>query len=189
MNLNDWRASVSPQGPALVRSDGCSSSHPLWRGGAKLIITMTTDRSALLQRSPDTMECCIAPTPPPGLPFRVKGGQGSDPLGTSLVPQLAAEVVALARFSALCQNLTHAVQQNPVQRPRFHFLRSEELRLARDFATSRAQAIKRSTTGLKVRFFNVRTPASASATPGRAPYRCAAASDPVPVQGCHRGSA
>ena len=45
-----------------------------------------------------------------------------------------------------------------MRRRRLDFLRLGELRLARDFATSRAHATKRSTTGLKVRFFKVRSP-------------------------------
>src|SRR5215813_4278598 len=42
--------------------------------------------------------------------FLVKGGRGIDVPG-GLVPQLAAELVALARFSESCQDPTHAAQQ------------------------------------------------------------------------------
>jgi hypothetical protein len=41
----------------------------------------------------------------------VKGGHGIAALGTPLVPQIAAEVVAPQRASGVCQLLTHAVQQ------------------------------------------------------------------------------
>ena len=46
--------------------------------------------------------CCIATRTSSLGPEWVKGEHGIDPLGASLVPQKAAEVVALARFSALC---------------------------------------------------------------------------------------
>jgi len=39
----------------------------------------------------------------PQLPGWVKGGPGADAPTTSLVPQIAAEVVAPARTSASCQ--------------------------------------------------------------------------------------
>jgi hypothetical protein len=55
------------------------------------------------------------------VPTRVKGGLGA-PSGTSLVPQIAAKVVALPRFSPSCQNPTrveitqHIGQQQPLRK-------------------------------------------------------------------------
>ena|SRR4026207_2178996 len=158
MNLNDWRASVSPQGPALVRSDGCSSSHPLWRGGAKLIITMTTDRSALLQRSPDTMECCIAPTPPPGLPFRVKTYRSGDGERTADKPPIADLLVQRRERGMCAMNRHWPYSANPALHKAFAHLR----RLS-DFLSRRPRADRLYWHCLVTSF---RNPARTSSRPG-----------------------